>query len=407
MTDKKEYSISKNFLSFNQLLWKNPLLKDIRLLFFAIDDFLLIGSKTPSKEISPRKKVLVVYNMALGDGIMFYGVSHGLREVWPADKFELTIVCQKAFKQLYEVSGILDKVIPLDFSGAAVNLKKRKALFEKLRSVHYDVLFDPVGAEEPTTNVFVSRAAVADTKIGVINDALPTKLSKKKLAKIYNRILHTSKENIHLIRNYAEAIQKLGAANCIAKPADLPHVKLDFDLPERFFIMFPVASMDVKKWNVQHYAEIALKIQRKTGLPMVLCGTEHDRPSLEEMMKYAGDIKYIDVVGKTDIMEFTEVIGRASLVVTNDTSAYHIAVARNVTTFMICGGYTFDRYAHYQYADQGRKDPYLITHKMPCYNCNNNCIYKNFTVFPCIDLITVDDAWNVISDVLDKEMQNG
>ena len=165
MTDKKEYSISKNFLSFNQLLWKNPLLKDIRLLFFAIDDCLLIGSKTPGKEISPRKKVLVVYNMALGDGIMFYGVSHGLREVWPVDKFELTIVCQKAFKQLYEVSGIFDKVIPLDFSGAAVNLKKRKALFEKLRSVHYDVLFDPVGAEEPTTNVFVSRAAVADTRI--------------------------------------------------------------------------------------------------------------------------------------------------------------------------------------------------------------------------------------------------
>ena len=70
MTDKKEYSISKNFLSFNQLLWKNPLLKDIRLLFFAIDDFLLIGSKTPSKEISPRKKVLVVYNMAL-DNLLF------------------------------------------------------------------------------------------------------------------------------------------------------------------------------------------------------------------------------------------------------------------------------------------------------------------------------------------------
>ena len=138
MKEKKEnlYSISNLFLKFNQLLWKKSFLQHIRVLFYWADGVLLLfcrGKKNGGGKKRSRRKVLIVYNMALGDGIMFCGVSQYLREIWPKEQYEITITCQSAFSSLYESTGIYDKVLPLDFSGAVVNLKKRKELFQKLR----------------------------------------------------------------------------------------------------------------------------------------------------------------------------------------------------------------------------------------------------------------------------------
>lgn len=397
MSQRNSYNISHLFLKANQLLWRNSFLQRVRSAFFYIDKVLLVGCNNPKHEDNNKKKVLIIYNLALGDGVMFYGVSRSLRDIWPREEYEITVTCQKAFKQLYEGNDVYDHVLPLDFSGSVINPKKRREVFKELRSIHYDIVFDPVGTEDATTNVYVTRAVVGDTKIGVLDTTLKHQLSNKRRNMIYDQIIRINKENIHLIDYYAEAFRQLGATNCISEPANLPNTEIDLDLPDDYFIIFPVASMDVKKWDIKNYAYLAEKIQEKTNLPIVLCGTEHDRVSIEQMLSNTSDLKYIDVIGKTDIMEFTAVIGGASLVVTNDTSAYHIAVARGVTTFMICGGYTYNRYANYHYQDMGRKDPTLITHKMDCFNCSNHCKYKGYTVFPCIESISKEYAWEEIS----------
>ena len=398
MSKISKYSISKVFLILNQFLWRNPLFQKIKSLYYYIDAVLLFGCKKAEYVNNGKKKVLVVYNLALGDGVMFYGVSKSMRNIWPQNKFELTVVCQKAFKQLYEVNGIYDHVIPMDFSGSVVNLAKRKEMFKQLRNVSYDIVFDPVGSEDATTNVYVSRAANGKEKIGVLDINLRQPLSNRRRKKIYDKIIEIDKPGVHLIEYYGLTLRKLGATQCIPEPAHLPEIKANVELPEKYFIVFPVAGMDVKKWDARNYAFIAEKIQNKTGLCLVLCGTNHDRSSIDEMLSYSNKLKYIDVVGKTDIMQFTSVIGSAELVVTNDTSAYHIAVARNVNTFLICGGYTYDRYAHYDYADVGRRNPTLITQRMECYNCNNHCKYSGYKVFPCIERITKEDAWRQISE---------
>lgn len=406
MNQKSEhsYNISNVFLKINQLLWRNSFMQRIRGIFYYIDAVLLLFCKKAKYQPTGKKKVLVVYNLALGDGIMFYEVSKSIRKIWPSDQYEITIVCQKAFKQLYEANGSYDKVIPLDFSGSVLNPRKRLQLFKKLRDVYYDIVLDPIGTEDCTTNVYVTRAVLGKKKIGVLDVAMNVhQMSKGRRNKIYDQIIPVKEEGIHLINYYAHIFQGLGDKECVARPANLPHVELQVTLPEKFFIVFPVASMDVKKWDVERYTYIAMKIQEKTGLPMVLCGTNHDRPSIEEMMKYTHGMNVVDAIGKTDIIQFTELIGRASLVVSNDTSAYHIAVARQVPTLMICGGYTYDRYAHYQYEKQGYKDPILVTHRMECYNCNNHCKYSGFKVFPCIDKVTKEDTWNAVEQVIDRE----
>lgn len=401
-----EYSLSNNFLKMNQMLWKRSFLQGFRKVFYYVDAFLLAGTKKKnvSYPVKEKKTLFVVYNMALGDGIMFRGVDKYLRDIYPKEQWHITIACQSAFKSLYEQSGIYDCVMPIDFSGSVVDLKKRRAMFKKLREYKYHCLYDPVGAELCTTNVFVSRAVLADEKIGVLDMTLPHYESSPRMRKkIYSKLVETHTNNAHLIEFYAECLKKLGAKDCVAQPAKLDRIDLPIQVPEKFFIVFPNASMGVKRWPAECFARVAERIYQKMQMPLLVCGTKHDEPTIMEMLEHLSGVPVINAIGATNIMQFAELIGRAALIVTNDTSAYHIGVAQDVNTYMICGGYTFHRYANYQYEALGRKNPVLVHVDMPCFDCNNHCIYNNKGIFPCIDQITVDMVWDKIQETYDCE----
>lgn len=400
---KNTYNLSSAFLKINQLLWKKSFLQRFRSIFYYIDFFLLLGTgRNVTRMDSDKKQVLVVYNMALGDGVMFMGVAEHLRDIYPREHYFLTITCQTAFKDLYVQSGIFDEVIPIDFAGSVVNFKKRRQMFRKLREKRYNIVIDPIGCERCTTNIFATRATLSDKKIGVLDLELPSKQCPRHIRNgIYDKVVEINNGKLHLIEFYAEFLRNLGANKCKAHPADIPSTDLNLNLPQKFFIVFPTASMAVKRWPVSYFGEIAKKIYKKTQMPLVVCGTKHDEPTVMEFLKYTGDIPVVNVIGKTSIMEFMEVIGRASLILTNDTSAYHIGVAKQVPTVMVCGGYTYDRYAHYQYEKDGYRDPVLVNEYMECYNCDNNCIYNNKDVFPCIAQIKPEKVWKTVERVIE------
>lgn len=401
---ENSYSISSFFLKINQIIWKNAFLQKARVVFYFSDRILLAGLKKAEQgKEDKRKKVLLVYNMALGDGVMFLGVAEHFRRLYPLDEYELTIACQRAFGDLYAQSGVFDKVLPCDFAGSVINMKNRRALFAAIRRQKYDIVVDPVGCDNCTMNIFVTRAAIGKKKIGVVDKTLPHIQCPKWVRKrIYTDIIEIHKPKLHLIEFYAEFIQKLGDETCVARPAEFESVELGFEIPEKFFIIFPAASMQVKRWPLDRFAYVAKKIQQKTGMPLVVCGTSHDWPILEEFLKIIPEVQTVNLVGKTDIRKFIELIGRADLVVTNDTSAYHIAVAQKRKTALICGGYTYTRYANYHYSQQGYPDPVLITNPMKCFDCNNYCKYSNREIFPCIEGISKEKAWSEIEKMIDR-----
>lgn len=401
---ENSYSISSFFLKINQIIWKNAFLQKARVVFYFSDRILLAGLKKAEQgKEDKRKKVLLVYNMALGDGVMFLGVAEHFRRLYPLDEYELTIACQRAFGDLYAQSGVFDKVLPCDFAGSVINMKNRRALFAAIRRQKYDIVVDPVGCDNCTMNIFVTRAAIGKKKIGVVDKTLPHIQCPKWVRKrIYTDIIEIHKPKLHLIEFYAEFIQKLGDETCVARPAEFESVELGFEIPEKFFVIFPAASMQVKRWPLDRFAYVAKKIQQKTGMPLVVCGTSHDWPILEEFLKIIPEVQTVNLVGKTDIRKFIELIGRADLVVTNDTSAYHIAVAQKRKTALICGGYTYTRYANYHYSQQGYPDPVLITNPMKCFDCNNYCKYSNREIFPCIEGISKEKAWSEIEKMIDR-----
>lgn len=390
------------FLKLNQALWKKPFLQKMRILFYVLDSVLLFGLKAGRKKTGEKKKVLVMYNLALGDAVMFLGAAGRLRDIYPVSHCKLDIACQAGLEELYLSTGIFDRVIPIDFIGAAVNLRLRRQMFRILRQECYDILLDPVGSGDCTMNLFASRAVCALEKIGVLDKTLGCQCPQWLRRNVYSRVITISRQ-MHLIQFYSLCLMKLGAAEfkphpAVLAPAELRHV----ELPDQYFIVYPSASMGVKRWPVEKFAQIARRIYQKTGWCLLVCGTDLDKAVTDQFLALIPDVPVCSLIGKTSIMEFIEVIGRAKMILTNDTSVYHIGVAKQVDTVIVCGGYTYERYAHYQYSACGFKDPVLVSRKMECFDCGNRCRYKGYDIYPCISRIGLEDVWKAVKSVIEK-----
>lgn len=371
---------------------------------YFIDSILLFFIKKPTKKESSKEKVLLIYNLALGDTVVFSCALKNIRKMYPKEKYEVIIACQKGLNKIYEKLEIFDKVIPLDFMKAAVNLKERYLLFKKLREEYYDSIIDPIGPEECTTNVLITRGVVGKEKISVINIDRKIYCPKFMYKKIYNKIIEIHNEKITLIEHYYEFFNKLTNNKFNISFIDLPSKEVELDIPKEYFIIYPSASSNLKKWPIDRFAKISQKIVEKTGLPLILCGTKVDKEDNDKLKELVPELEIVDFTDKTQILEFIGIIKNAKFVITNDTGIYHISVISQVPVTIIAGGYTYDRYMKYEFENNYKK-PYVVIEKQECFNCENRCKYSKemSTIWPCLDKITVEQAWKVIENMIDNE----
>lgn len=399
---KKEKIHKSMFYRILQLLMKIPILQNVRILFYFYDKLILLFIKKPPHKKMNKKQVLIVFPFALGDCVMFLGPLAYLKTVYPAKEYGLQIVCQKGYEELF--AGYFDNVLSFEYTRASVDLIYRFKMYRKLRNQYYDIVVDPIGCEECSPNVFSVNALCATEKIGVLT------LSDKKAQcpvwmrnKIYDRIITIEGKNLHKIKYYAKVWEKLGDVDCIAHPAEFKPMTLQLNLPDKFFVVFPSASLSVKQWPVERFAEIAERVYHKTGYPLVVCGTRHDAVVMNEFIEKLHNIPIYNFVGQTSVTEFIELIGRTSLLITNDTSTYHIGVAKKRKVCIVTGGYVYETFINYQYEEQGYRNPVIVCKKKVCYNCNNMCIYKVKETYPCVEEVTIDDVWYAVESLLDEE----
>ncbi len=385
---------------------KNLFLRNIKGIMYYIDNSILLFIKKPKSQSHTKKKVLIVYNLAFGDGVIWRCSAIHLRKIYPQDKYEITLICQKGINELYKNDNTYDKIIPIDFNKSTINLKERIKNFKIIRNTYYDIILDPVGIFEMTTNVLYMNAAVGKEKIGLIDINVDQYCSMKKINKIYNKIIEIKEPNLSLIEYYNSFINGLTNKK-IDITAGLEKLKIKdtkIKLPKKYFIVFPSASVNLKKWPIDRYVELAHKIYEKTKFKLVLVGTNADAEAIEEF-KSKIDIPYEDFVGKTSLNDYIDIIKKSKLVITNDTSAYHIAVVEEVPVAIISGAYTYEKYVLYNFKgnDKYRK-PCIIVKNKKCKNCNNRCKYlkKDDNIWPCLNEISVSYAWGKIEKLIDQ-----
>lgn len=98
-----------------------------------------------------------------------------------------------------------------------------------------------------------------------------------------------------------------------------------------FVALAPGASAPARRYDPTRLATVAGRLVEEVGLSVVVVGSPGDVPMAEEMLAAAGVAgvggQVVSLCGRTSVPELAAVVGRASLVVANDSGAMHLADA--------------------------------------------------------------------------------
>ena len=384
------------------ILNKFKFLKILKYAFVFVDRILLLFIKKPKKDLyNNRDSILIFTSFGIGDAIQYLSVVDKIRDIYPSNRYEITFMCRGNVIELFKKEARFDNYIVIDaLDEAQFSLKKRYNLFKLINSKYYDIVIDtPIYA--CTMNLYVSMAIRSKEKITIINEA-DCIVPKFLLNKAYTKIYTVNCKDYSIYKMYNDLFNKIANKDYPYQFHKTSNYEVKIKRPDKYYMIFPSSKLERKKWPVDRYAKIAKRIYKKTKLELLIVGTEEDRMTLDKFEELLNGIPHLIVFNGISLMEYIQIIKDSEFVISNDSGAYHVAVSENIPTCTITGRYALDKFMIYD----SKKNSYVVCGKGKCKNCYDNCPYrKNINdIYPCLEEITVDDAWKDINKMIERSV---
>lgn len=362
--------------------------------------------------------VLVIKIDAIGDFIIWLDSAKELKSLYP-DK-RIWLMCGGACADIARATGYFDEIITLNIRKFEGDNQYRKEMLKEFEQYSFDVLIQT--AYSRTVHMDLLAASIAaDKKIGLVCDETRTNLSRyittkhnaQRLDNIYDQLIPVSGEWLMEVKRNAELIRGLGKTEFkssmpVLQPYDVnPEI-----IPKKpYYVLFPGASTPKKMWNIEKFARVADHIYEKKAWAAYVCGAKEEQYLYDEMIKHCGkDTKVENYLGKTSLMELSEVIRNAKLVVSNDTSGIHFAAAVDTPSVCILGEYNYGRFLPYDYDDHDcKRSPMIICHKdMPCKKCavgkmtaECRACMASTGRYLCVDKVQAEEVMEAVDKLID------
>ncbi len=379
------------------------------LLLVSLDSLTLLfcRSRRHSDE-ALRQKVLIIRLDAIGDFILWLNSARALRKLYPKEQYELTLLGNSLWASLAADLGLFDVVWPLERKRFVQNLFYRINFILKVRRTGFDQVVHPVVSRELCQGDSLVRATGALNRIGARGDTTNTSLLAKKISDgWYTSLLPAGAGEMSELRRHAEFVRGLGYADfepslpCLdIQPVGPKGFTLD-----KYYVVVPGAGHPYRQWPLENFAQIAQSVYDLTGMTAVVCGDASEAVLGERLVKAQPDL-FHDWVGKTSLLELVAIIKNADFVLSNETSAAHIAAAVGVRSVCILGGGHFGRFLPYAVDDEVAKPvPIPVYMPMDCFNCNWDCRFNvpAGAPVPCIENVQVDAVWSTVEHVLSQQ----
>ncbi len=325
----------------------SKIITSIKFIIYYFINLILI----PSKEIVP-KSLLVIRLDAIGDYVLFRNFIEVLKESKKYKNHKITLLGNSAWRSLSEeLDGeYVDNFIWLERNKFNKDFIYRYKKLKEITACGYEVVLSPAYSREFFYGDAIVKLVCAKDKIGSIGDFSNILKWQKNISDHYYTKLVSATHGLmfEFSRNKEFFENLLEVPIGIAQPnIKLNGKGLEFELPERYAILFIGASSSFRKWNIEGFVKIAEYLKKFYGYEIVLCGGPTDNDDAKEFAKYYQS-KFIDLVGKTSLVELLFVINNGDLMIANETSAPHFAVALKMTNiFVIFNGNHYGRFTPY------------------------------------------------------------
>ena len=344
---------------------------------------------------------------AIGDFVLWSYTAKEYRNLFPEEK--LTLVINSACLDLAKNLPYWDEVWSINLSSFTKKPFYRWRMINRISKSGFSVAIQPTYSRVFLEGDSLIRATGACERIGSTGSLNNISSKEKNISdRWYTRLIPAATAAITEIERNNEFL-----SNMIGKPViinyQLPVLK---ELPEHFgllaeyFIVFPGAGWKGRRWPIDRFAKVIELLYNKLGWQPVICGSADERNICDELSQLS-EVPCLNLAGITSLSDFVEIARHAQLLISNETSAVHIAAAVGIQSVCITGGGHFGRFVPYP-QNSVKKNPLIAVQKMPCFNCNWVCTQtydKNESV-PCINSISIDSVINLLNSRIEIAQLN-
>jgi len=169
-------------------------------------------------------------------------------------------------------------------------------------------------------------------------------------------------------------------------------------------VIFPGAGVFKRGWEAEKFLELIKLIIQQTQQPIYLAGGAAEVGIGNYLTENLPPGSVVNRINKTTLPQLIELIANATLIISNETSAIHIAAATQTPAVCILGGGHFGRFA--PYPEYMFNKPICVYEKMDCYYCNWNCKFttRYDEPYPCIANVSLAAVWQQVQPFIEGQM---
>jgi ADP-heptose:LPS heptosyltransferase len=369
---------------------------------FRITRFILL--KLPmlfkyfAKHRKPQRRLLIIKTDAIGDYILFRNFIEVLKSSKQYEDYEIHLLANPLCKDLalnYD-ADFVDEFIFTRADDLYHSPWQTLKLGWKLFGKNYQTVLHPTHART-FINDGLAGLTAAKQIIGFEGDTERIALKyKNKTDKYYTEKIVIPRSiyfEFDMTRFFFESVLK--------QAVELygPNIKYN-STPQAGIVIFPGAGVFKRSWETGHFLQLIKLIMAQTSRTIYLAGGPSEvsiGSYLEDSLPKQG---IVNLINKTSLPQLIDLIGNADFIVSNETSAIHIAAATQTKCVCILGGGKFDRFA--PYPEYMVNKPICVYYKMDCYYCNWDCkfITAETEPYPCINNVTLDAVWKIVQTFL-------
>ena len=291
-----------------------------------------------------RKKLLLIKLSSLGDVIFNIPLSYALKDAG----YEVTWLVSEKGYDILKNNPCVDRVILAPIfkwrkrSFSIQNTIEFWSIIKTLRREKFDISID---AQMMFKSLFFNMFCGAKRRI---TSAQAKEFSQLGANEFVEGISYSPK--IPIVKNYlkfADAVNtgtdKFNTENTEIKKslpertqeqiAKIDELLKNIDMSKPTVVISPATTWDNKHWAETNWIEVAEAVSQSANI--VFTGSEKDKKLIDKLCKNS----YINLSGKTNLMELIEVFSRANVVVSPDSGSAHLAWALNkpaVITVFTC-----------------------------------------------------------------------
>jgi ADP-heptose:LPS heptosyltransferase len=321
----------------------------IKHVWFGLRD-LSIRATPPIKLDS---SLVIVRLDAIGDYILFRNF---LEIIKKSDKYKnhhISLIGNKVWKPIAEKLDCewVDRFIWVDLIAFHKSLSARKEILSEIEDSAYDILFHPTYSRDYYISEVIAKRVNASVKLASVGDFSNTTAWQKKISdKHYTKLFKFDKPALFEFYKNKQIVSTFLKQKIDLNKTQIDSIKLESQnlSQDDYILLFIGGGAEFRKWSNENWINLITNLLEESSLTILLAGGPQDKNNgLLIKNSFKLNERIINACGKTSLLQLMSIVKKATMLVSNETSAPHIAVALNTPVLVLSNGNHYGRFTPY------------------------------------------------------------